>query len=395
VPSKGHASTSAAARRRIAHGPTEFRWLPSGRVAFPAMLQAIERAQSSVRLEMYIYSSGALGERFRDALVRAALRGARVRVMVDAFGSLSLPGGFWKPLTDVGGEFRWFNPLKLGRISYRNHRKLLVCDDAVAFFGGLNIAPEYDGDGVTSGWLDLAMEAVGPLAGELGEAFDESWALAVSEHRALMRFRRSHSRSTTAAASWRVLLGGPGLGYNYMKRTLAGDLAIARKVQILCAYFLPTWRLRRELLGVTRRGGSVELILAGKSDVRLSQLASRRLYRVLLKRGVRIHEYQPQILHAKLFIIDEQVYVGSSNLDTRSLNINYELLVRITDPEIVEEARSLFQNALRHSARIEPGTWRKSRSLWTKLMEEWAYFLLARLDPYVAGVRRPIAQDNR
>ncbi len=359
------------------------------------MLAAIDEARRSVRLEMYIYSGEAIGQRFREALVRAAQRGVRVRVMVDAFGSIALPGGFWKPLTDVGGEFQWFNPLKLGRISYRNHRKLLVCDDGIAVFGGLNIAPEYDGDGVQSGWRDLAMRAEGLLAAELGEAFDGSWELARTEHRALLRFRRTRARSTKSSSSWRILLGGPGLGYNYMKRTLAGDLAIARRVQILCAYFLPTWRLRRELLRVIKRGGTVDLILAGKSDVRLSQLASHRLYRLLLKSGVKIHEYQPQILHAKLFIIDDQAYVGSSNLDTRSLNINYELLVRIVDPAVVAEARAMFNDALQHSQTIEPVAWRKSRSIWTKLMEDFAYFFLARVDPYIAGTRRPLAKDNR
>ena len=374
---------------------TTFRWLPTGQAAFPVMLQAIEDANVSVRLEMYIYDSGELGEKFRNALVRAAQRGTQVKVMLDSVGSFALPTSFWKPLTDAGGEFQWFNPIKLGRISYRNHRKLLVSDDNVAVFGGLNIAPEYDGDGVESGWLDFAMLAQGALAAELGEAFDGSWELARTENRALLRFRRTRSRATASAACWRILLGGPGFGYNYLKRALAGDLAGAKKVQIICAYFLPTWRIRRELTRVVKRGGTVELVLAGKSDVRLSQLASQRLYRMLLKRGLCIYEYRPQILHAKLFIIDEQVYVGSSNLDTRSLNINYELLVRITDPDVVQQARQIFHDTLKHSERIDRTAWRKSRSLWTKLLEEWAFFVLARVDPYVAGVRRPLVRGNR
>jgi len=359
------------------------------------MLQAIDSATFSIRLEMYIYAASPLGEKFRNALVRAVERGAKVRVMLDAFGSFALPSSFWKPLIDAGGEFQWFNPLKLGRISYRNHRKLLVCDDTIAVFGGLNIAPEYDGDGIEKGWLDFAMLAEGTLAAELGEAFDGSWDLARTEQRALLRFRKTRSRSTSSAASWRILLGGPGFGYNFLKRTLASDLANARKVQIICAYFLPTWRIRRELTRVVKRGGTVELILAGKSDVRLSQLASQRLYRMLLKRRLTIYEYRPQILHAKLFIIDHQVYVGSSNLDTRSLNINYELLVRITDAQVLEQARQIFNDALKHSERIDRVVWRKSRSIWTKLLEEWAYFVLARVDPYLAGVKRPLVRGHR
>jgi cardiolipin synthase len=355
------------------------------------MLSAIDAAQRTVRLEMYIYSSQPPGDAFRDALVRAAKRGAYVQVLLDAVGSFSLSATFWKPLIEAGGRFRWFNPIKLGRISYRNHRKLLVCDDEVAFIGGFNIAPEYDGDGVESGWRDLGVRVHGSLASELAESFDLTFARASFE-KALQRFRRARSRTTISAENWRLLLSGPGRGYNFLKRTLATDLANAHTVQIICAYFLPTWRLRRELERVAQRGGRVQLILAGKSDVRLSQLASHRLYRRFLRRGLEIYEYQPQVLHAKLFIIDEQVYAGSSNLDARSLNINYELLIRIAEPRIVEEAREIFSEVLARSRKVEPRVWRQSRSFWVKLLEEWAYFLLARVDPWWA---RQSAKDLR
>ena len=136
---------------------------------------------------------------------------------------------------------------------------------------------------------------------------------------------------------------------------------------------------------VCKRGGTVQLILAGKSDVALAQLASRRLYRSFLRAGVEILEYQPQILHAKMFILDDIVYAGSANLDIRSLRINYELLVRISEPELAAEARTIFEADLEHSKRIDASTWSKSRNFWGKLREDWAYFVLARIDPYLAG----------
>jgi cardiolipin synthase len=351
------------------------------------MVAAIDEARRSVRLEMYIYSSEPPGDQFRDALVRAARRGVHVRVLLDAIGSLALPASFWKPLLDVGGKFSWFNPLKIGRLSYRDHRKLLVCDEETAFIGGFNIAPEYVGDGVTRGWCDLGVAIHGPLAGELAESFDQSFTRADFEHRPLRRFRKATSRATISGETWRLLLSGPGRGYNFLKRTLATDLANAHSADIVCAYFLPTWRIRRELERVARRGGRVRLVLAGRSDVPLSKLASQRLYRKLFKRGIEIYEYQPQVLHAKLLIVDEQVYVGSSNLDARSLDINYELLVRVSERPVVEEAREIFGEILSRCRRVEPKTWRRSRNLWTKLMEEWAYFLLARVDPWWARGR--------
>lgn len=355
--------------------------------AFPAMLAEIALARRSVRLEMYIFTAGEVGEQFREALVQAARRGVYVQVLVDAVGSFSLPTSFWRPLTEAGGQLRWFNPLKIGRISYRDHRKILVCDERVAFIGGFNLAEEYRGDGVSSGWCDLGMRIEGSLAAELGESFDLMYARASFDHKPLQRLRKSTSRTTVSAESWRLLLSGPGRGYNFLKRTLATDLGNAHTAQIVSAYFLPTWRLRRELLQIVRRGGRVQLVLAGKSDVRLSQLATRRLYRQFLKRGVEIYEYQPQVLHAKLFLVDEQVYVGSSNLDARSLNINYELLVRITDAAVVDGGRQIFSEILARSKRVERKTWHRSRSIWTKLLEEWAYFLLARVDPWWARGR--------
>src|ERR1017187_8331863 len=126
-------------------GPT-CNWLCTGDEVFPAMLAAIDAAKESVCLEIYIFTDSPVGIRFRDALVRACQRGASVRVLVDAVGSYFLPGKFWDTLRSAGGEIRQFNPVALKRLIIRNHRKLLVCDGRVAFVGGFNIAPEYEGD---------------------------------------------------------------------------------------------------------------------------------------------------------------------------------------------------------------------------------------------------------
>src|SRR5215467_9217993 len=115
------------------------KWLCTGHEIFPAMLAAIEAAQSSISLEAYIYSPAAIGVRFREAMVRARQRQVRVQVLVDALGSFGLSTDFWRPLMEAGAAVRWFNPLSLNRLGFRNHRKLLVCDRAVAFVGGFNI----------------------------------------------------------------------------------------------------------------------------------------------------------------------------------------------------------------------------------------------------------------
>src|ERR1051325_3338981 len=117
-------------------------WLCAGQQVFPAMLEAIAAAQKSVRLETYTSAAGALGERFLEALIGAQESGAQVSVLIDALGSIDLPFSFWDALRAAGGEVRQFNPFWPTRLGIRDHRKLLVCDERVAFVGGFNIAPE-------------------------------------------------------------------------------------------------------------------------------------------------------------------------------------------------------------------------------------------------------------
>src|SRR3569833_1011159 len=243
-------------------------WLCTGDEIFPAMLAAIEEAKSEVCLETYTFSPGSPGESFRDALIRAQQRGLRVRMLIDALGSYSLPLDFFEPLHVVGAEIRRFNPfevtllnpLALNRMSIRNHRKLLVCDDRVAFVGGFNIAPEYEGDGVKCGWCDVGLRISGPLAGQLASSFDEMFARADFRHKRFMRFRRFDAKKSVTWPAEQILFSGPGRGQSPFNRALRKDLEHAKAVKIIVAYFLPTWSLRRGMNEVVRRGGKVQLI---------------------------------------------------------------------------------------------------------------------------------------
>jgi cardiolipin synthase len=361
-----------------------YNWLCAGDEIFPAMLAAIDAAKKSVCLEIYTYTDSPLGERFREALIRAQARGVRIRVLIDAVGSMSLPDSFWEPLRNAGGEVRQFNPMALKRFWIRNHRKLLVCDERVAFVGGFNVAPEYEGDGVKCGWCDVGLKLEGRLVPQLAVSFDEMFARADFRHKHFVRLRKLGAKKIVALPTEQILFSGPGRGRSPIKRALRKDLARAKQVQIIVAYFLPTRRIRRDLMRVARRGGRVQLILAGKSDVLLSMLAAQSLYRRFLSGNVGIYEYQPQILHAKLIIVDDIVYLGSANLDTRSLHINYELMIRFENKTIAKEAREMFSKNLKHCHRVTAEEWRKSHTLWRRLKQHWAYFLLSRIDPYMA-----------
>jgi cardiolipin synthase len=371
---------------RTAATTGDYEWLCSGDEAFAAMLHAIATAQRSVRLETYTMNPGDLAGRFRHALAAAAARGVAVDVLLDGFGSFALPDAYLGEASRAGARIRIFNPLSLPRLGIRNHRKSLVCDERLAFIGGFNISDEYQGDGVRHGWLDIGLRIHGPLATELAAAFDDMFARADLRIRPLVRFRRTGAKRVVATPNQeqQLLLSGPGRGRNPIKSALHHDLANARDVRIMVAYLLPTWRIRRDLARVVARGGRVQLLLGGKSDVLLARLAAQSLYRRMLRAGIEIYEYQPQILHAKMIVIDEAVYVGSANLDQRSLNLNYEFLVRFAQPEIAGQARGVFEANRRHALQITRDGWRASRTWWSRLKQHWAYFFLVRVDPFIA-----------
>jgi cardiolipin synthase len=254
----------------------------------------------------------------------------------------------------------------------------------VAFVGGFNVSPEYEGDGVNDGWWDVGLNIEGPLAARLAVSFEDMLARAEFRHRHFTRWREFSAKQAVTLPPEQILFSGPGRGQSPFQRALRQDLRDAKRVQIMVAYFLPSWRLRHDLMRVVRRGGRVQLILAGQSDVQLSKLAAQSLYRRLLRAGVEIYEYQPQILHAKLFMVDDAVYTGSSNLDTRSLQINYELMIRFAGGEIARQAREIFADTVQRCRRITRDEWRQTRTFWQGMKQRWAYFLLDRIDPYVA-----------
>lgn len=362
-----------------------FRLLATGDEVFAAMLDAIATARVSVQFEMYIWADDEIGRRFLVALLEARGRGVSVQLMVDAWGSFELNGDFFGILERAGAQVRWFNPIGLRRFAFRDHRKVLVCDDRVAFIGGFNVAREYAGDGRTRGWCDLGLALTGPLVAELATAFSEMFALAGLRPRLLAPWRRSAAKRRRPGTAAELLLSGPGRGRNPIKASLLADFDRARdSIRIASAYFLPPLKLRRALAAAVRRGVRVQVLLAGRSDVPLSQQATRSLYRRFLRAGIEVFEYEPQILHAKLVIADGAAHLGSSNLDPRSLDYNYELLLRVARPELVAETNALFDRWLADAQRIEVREWTRNRSWCDRLRQRWAYFVVTRVDRFIS-----------
>lgn len=366
----------------------EPRLLCGGTAAYARMCERIEQARVAVDLETYVYADDEVGARFRDVLVRAARRGVQVRVLVDAFGSEALSDDFFAPLLAAGGEFRRFNPRPLLRLSFRNHRKLLRCDD-VAFVGGLNVASEYDGDGIERGWRDFALEVDGAAASQLAAGFERMWQLAPFGRAQVREFWRRvppaipRDGPSTADPRVRVLLSGPGCRTAELRRQLALDIRQARHCCAWAAYLLISRRLLRAMAAAARVG-RMELLMGRRSDVAVSRWASERQFGSLLRRRVRLFLYEPQIVHAKVVVADDVVYVGSANLDIRSLRINYELSLRIESPALAARLRGEFAADCRRAEALDLAVWKRGRRWWHALRSYLAWLLLARVDPFVA-----------
>ena len=317
--------------------------LDGGVEAYPRMLQAIGQARGSVQLQVYAFSASGVGARFIEALAGAARRGVAVRVLLDGWGSARAGDGVAATLRHAGCRAEVYHRLRAlfsGHLG-RNHRKLLLVDDEVAFLGGINIGDENLDAGAAPGWADLALEIRGPQCAELGRLI-----------------RREPSRPSRS--SLRILLCGLGGGWRLRRRYLQAFRGAARRIQLAHGYFLPDAGMVRALVAAARRGVEVRLLLAGRSDVPFARAATRSLYRRLLAAGVTIHEWEGSVLHAKVATVDGQVLLaGSFNLDPLSL-ANMETLVEVIDPGVVAEGARWIEAHFagsRPMSALESETW--------------------------------------
>jgi cardiolipin synthase len=224
------------------------------------MWRLMRLARTTVELETYIDEAGAVGDRFLAELTGAARRGVRVRVLVDAYGSDALRRDYFAPLIAAGGELRWFNPKRLLRLSFRNHRKLLRADGE-AVVGGLNIADTYDGDGLETGWRDFAVRVDGPVVDALADSFARMWDLSAFGRREFRRFwRRSPPLVAGADQQPELLLSGPGCPTAELRRRLLFDIRAARRMQVRTSCHrgaaqrrTPPWRANRSANAATCR----------------------------------------------------------------------------------------------------------------------------------------------
>lgn len=357
---------------------------PEDRLA--AVIALVGAAKKSIRIFFYMFASDATGTEVLDALVAAATRGVRVHLIIDSFGSSDVCDHFFDPLIAAGGHYHSFGTRKGFGYFIRNHQKMLIADEASALVGGFNITDQYFGRKGEESWEDLGLIISGPEVTRLADYFDELDRISEGGR---VRYRGVRDvirgwRPGIGQIQW--LLGGPTNRIAPWALTFKRSLDVAKKFDIVSAYFSPSQTILRRIARVAKRNKGSRLVVAGKTDNGATIPAARLLYRYLLRRKAKIYEFQPRPLHMKLMVIDDAVYIGSANLDVRSMFINLEIMVRVKDVAFAAYARELIDGLVVQSEEQTRILLKSRDNWWSRFKAGVAYFLVNSVD-YTVGRR--------
>lgn len=365
--------------RRFAVGAERLTLLADGPERLDALIALIDEARESLRILYYIWEADAAGGRVRDALAAAAARGVSVKVLVDGFGAASADDDFFAPLVAAGCRFCRFVPRFGRRYLLRNHQKLALADERRVIIGGFNISDDYFGTVESGAWRDLGLEVEGPGAAPLAPYFDALFEWALSPKARIRDLRRVLHVHSSGDGALRWLLGGPTRRLSPWARAVKRDLARARRLDMIAAYFAPSGAMLRRIYGIARRGRA-RIVTAGRSDNRTTIAAARHSYWRLLKRGVAIHEYRATKLHSKLIVIDDVVHIGSANFDMRSFYLNLEMMLRIDDPAFADAMRRFVDSEVAGSHALDPVTHRANLTWWRRFKWGLAHWIIVVAD---------------
>jgi cardiolipin synthase len=361
-------------------GGNRFRLLVDGEHFFPAMLAAIETAKSYILLELYLFESGKIAGQFIAALGSAAHRGVQVQVLLDDFGAGGLSPTDRQRLTAAGVSVAFYNPVKLvprRHLLYRNHRKLLLVDGRTAFTGGFGISDDFSPH-CRSGlpWHETVLEVAGHCVADWQDLFLSGWNRTTGQ---ALILPEADSAPFPNGAPGRVILQHPFPGHSeVMGSHIKAVRRSRRRVWLATAYFLPSWKLRKALRRAARRGVDVRLLLPGPcSDHPAVGHAGRRYYERLLRAGVKIFEYQPSFLHAKVLLCGEWVSIGSSNLDRWNYRFNLEANQEAVDPGLAAAVAGQFEADFERSLEINYEHWIKRP--WHRHLQEWFWGWVGRV----------------
>jgi cardiolipin synthase A/B len=354
--------------------------LTNGAQFYPAMRDAILAAECSVNMEAYIFEKGEAAKMLVTALVERARAGVEVRLTLDWVGSFMMVfGAPLRQLREAGCNVQFYQGLRwyrFHRLNNRTHRELLVVDGRVAFTGGAGVADQWlRPHRGQAAWRDTMARIEGPIVAELQGVFAENWLECCGEILTSPRhWPPLHSAGRTEA----MLVKSSPSDRSTASRVVFQMLieGAVSSIDIHTPYFLPDKALRRALTRAARRGVKVRVIVPGKySDQRLVRLASRRMYRELLRGGVRLYEYRPSMTHVKALMVDDAwAVIGTTNVDNRSFEHNDEINVAFREAAVTSRLRRDFEADLAACDEITLEEWLRRPAL-EKLVEPVCWIL--------------------
>ena len=348
--------------------------LQNGVEIFPAMLEAIRSARTSITFETYIYWSGEIGEAFTQALSERARAGIPVNVTVDWVGSAKMDRALLSRMEEAGVKLKRYRPLRwynIRRLNNRTHRKLLVVDGRIGFTGGVGIADLWQGNAEDPDhWRETHFRVEGPAVAQFQAAFNDNWIKTTGD---LLNgadyFPPLDTRGTLDA---HLFIASPAGGSESMHLMyLLAVAAATRTLDLAAAYFVPDELATRAIIDACKRGVRVRILLPGPhTDAETVRIASKATWGSLLEHGVEIYVYQPTMLHTKMLVVDnELVSVGSTNFDPRSFRLNDEANLNIYDTTFALQMTRVFEQDLQSAIPYTLDLW-KRRPLGEKLVEK-------------------------
>jgi cardiolipin synthase len=346
---------------------------------FPAMLAAIDSAKHFILFEQYLVKSGQVLNLFIEHLLQARQRGVQIFVLLDDYGSSEVRRSDCQRLTQAGVDVVFYNPLSwrsLYRSLRRDHRKLLVVDNSVAFVGGAGISDTYtDGNPQCMNWHDVMLQ----IEGENVEDWIQSFMFVWQQSTERMPIIADYTRASFGKQTGRVYLSRGLLRNDIVRSVIAHIHKSSHRVWLTTPYFVTNRKLRRALRRAARNEVDVRLMLPGPiSDHPWVSHAGRRYYYKLLQSGVKIYEYQPRFVHAKVILCDDWVSIGSSNLDRWNQRWNLDANQAVLDGQFSQQVAAIFETDFAQSRLITHEDWER-RPLWQRVKERYFGFYVSLL----------------
>ncbi|MFH8800838.1 phosphatidylserine/phosphatidylglycerophosphate/cardiolipin synthase family protein [Streptomyces sp. NPDC017936] len=338
--------------------------LRNGDEIFPAMLRAIRSARHTIDMMTFVYWRGQIARDFAAALAERARAGVRVRLLLDGFGAKQIERDLLALMDEAGVQVAWFRkPVWLSpfKQNHRCHRKALVVDEHTAFTGGVGIAEEWCGDARNADeWRDTHVQVRGPAVDGIAAAFAQNWAEC---HDELFDERDRFAEHRQPGSSVvQVVRGSASIGWQDMQTLIRVMLTSAEeRFRLATAYFAPDAYFVDLLCRTARRGVRVEILLPGPhTDQRACQLAGQHHYTRLLEAGVRIRQYQPTMMHAKIITVDSvAALIGSTNFNRRSMDHDEEVMLAVLDEAFTAVLDRDYEADLERSVDIDLARWKR------------------------------------